>query len=95
MEVLFVGVIVIAVAAYFVLNQGSKTQNGSNTTKGGILDVNKDGNVDVKDVAAAVEVVVAEVKKTATKAKTAVKKTATVAKKTVAKKVPAKKPKAK
>ena len=53
------------------------------------LDINKDGNVDVKDaVAAAVKVeeaVVAEVKTVATKAKTA-------AKKVVAKKAPAKAP---
>lgn len=80
MEIIIALVIVaIAVALYF--NRKSPS-----------LDVNKDGNVDVKDVVAAAvkveEAVVAEVKEVVTKVKAAVKKP-------VAKKVAAKKPAAK
>jgi hypothetical protein len=80
MEIIIALVIVaIAVALYF--NRKSPS-----------LDVNKDGNVDVKDVVAAAvkveEAVVAEVKEVVTKVKAA-------AKKPVAKKVAAKKPAAK
>jgi len=68
-----------------------------------VLDVNKDGNVDVKDaVAVAVKVeeavvaevkeVVAEVKTVATKAKTAVKKVAAKKPAPAKKAAPAKKP---
>jgi hypothetical protein len=74
-------VVVLGVALYF--NRKSPT-----------LDVNKDGNVDVKDaVAVAVKVeeaVVTEVKAVATKAKTAAKKPA--AKKTTVKAAAVKKP---
>lgn len=81
MEIIFVLVVVgLGAALYF-------------NRKSPALDINKDGNVDVKDaVAAAVKVeeaVVAEVKTVATKAKTAAKKV--VAKKAPAKKAPAKK----
>lgn len=59
-----------------------------------VLDVNKDGRVDLKDAVAAAEVVVEKTKKTATKAKAKVKETATKVK-TAAKKTTAKKPKTK
>lgn len=90
MEIVLVLVIlVIGVALYY-------------NSKPASFDINKDGNVDVKDAVAAAakveEVVVTEVKAAATKVKTAAKKVAAkkpaAAKKTVAKKVPAKKAKA-
>jgi hypothetical protein len=59
-----------------------------------VLDVNKDGKVDIKDAVAAAEVVVEKTKKTATKAKAKVKETAAKAKATV-KKTTAKKTKTK
>ena len=62
-----------------------------------VLDVNKDGRVDMKDAAAAADVVVKKTKKAADKTKAAVKKTAekakTVVKKTATKKTATKKTK--
>ena len=89
MEIILVLVILaIGVALYY-------------NSKPASFDVNKDGNVDVKDAVAAAakveEVVVTEVKAVAAKAKTAAKKVAAkkpaAAKKTAAKKAPAKKAK--
>ena len=81
MEII-IALVIVGLAAAIYFNRKSPA-----------LDVNKDGNVDVKDaVAVAVKVeeaVVAEVKTVATKAKTAAKKV--VAKKAPAKKAPAKK----
>ena len=57
-----------------------------------VLDVNKDGRVDLKDAVAAKDAVVEKTKKAVKKTKTAVKSTATKVK-TAAKKAPAKKPK--
>ena len=61
-------------------------------TSTNILDVNKDGKVDIKDAVAAAEIVVEKTKKTAAKTKAVAKATATKVK-TAAKKTAAKKPK--
>jgi hypothetical protein len=59
-----------------------------------VLDVNKDGQVDIKDAVAAAEVVVKKTKKTAVKAKESAKKTVAKAK-TAVQKTASKKPKSK
>jgi len=64
----------------------------SDPTSTNILDVNKDGKVDIKDAVAAAEIVVEKTKKTAAKTKAVAKATATKVK-TAAKKTAAKKPK--
>ena len=89
MEVFIIGAVIIFALGYFIWKQG----NPSNSSSGvapvltQVLDVNKDGKVDSKDVKAAAQKVKAVAKNTASKAKTATK---TAAKKAV-KKVAAKK----
>lgn len=56
---------------------------GTQTTTTSILDINKDGKVDINDVVAAKEIVVEKTKKTASKTKAAVKKTTAKAKQAV------------
>jgi len=68
MEIILAIIVVGLAVAVYMNQKKSDTPN--------VLDVNKDGKVDTKDAVAAAEVVVEEVKKTATKAKAAVKKTA-------------------
>jgi lipopolysaccharide biosynthesis regulator YciM len=82
MELVILLVAVVAAMGWFIWNERQHEKNGSHpldsATKNAILDVNKDGKVDIKDAVAAVEVVKEEVKtvakKTATKAKKAVVK---------------------
>lgn len=95
MEVFIIGAVIIFAIGYFIWNEG-RSHNEKNSSSGvapvltQVLDVNKDGKVDSKDVKAAASKVKAVAKTTATKAKTAAKTTATKAK-TAAKKVAAKK----
>ena len=88
MEVFIIGAVIIFALGYFVWKQGNPS-NGSGVAPvlTQVLDVNKDGKVDSKDVKAAAQKVKAVAKNTASKAKTATK---TAAKKAV-KKVAAKK----
>jgi len=106
MEIVIIVLVAIALAGWWIWKEGKHESSDSHPLDGAtkhtvteVLDVNKDGRVDVKDAVAAAEVVVEKTKKTATKAKTVAKATAskvkTAAKKTVAKKTTAKKPKAK
>jgi hypothetical protein len=93
MEVFIIGAVIIFAIGYFVWKQGSNTGSSSGVAPvlTQVLDVNKDGKVDSKDVKAAAQKVKAVAKNTASKAKTATK---TAAKKAV-KKVAAKKTAAK
>jgi hypothetical protein len=89
MEVFIIGAVIIFALGYFIWKQGdpSKTSSDIAPVLTQVLDVNKDGKVDSKDVKAAAQKVKAVAKNTASKAKTATK---TAAKKAV-KKVAAKK----
>jgi hypothetical protein len=88
MEIVIIVLVAIALAGWWIWKEGQRYEsNGSHpldgATKNAVveaLDVNKDGRVDLKDAAAAAEVVVEKTKKTATKAKAAVKKTVAKAK---------------
>jgi hypothetical protein len=102
MEIVIIVLVAIALAGWWIWKEGQRYEsNGSHpldgATKNAVveaLDVNKDGQVDLKDAAAAAEVVVEKTKKTATKAKAAVKKTVAKAKtKVTATKTAAKKTK--
>jgi hypothetical protein len=102
MEIVIIVLVAIALAGWWIWKEGQRYEsNGSHpldgATKNAVvetLDVNKDGRVDLKDAAAAAEVVVEKTKKTATKAKAAVKKTVAKAKtKVTATKTAAKKTK--
>lgn len=94
MEFLLFIVVVIGVLGWFIWKDRKFEESGSHpldgATKSSVLDVNKDGQVDLKDAVAAAEVVVEKTKKTAAKTKAVAKATATkvktAAKKTVAKK---------
>lgn len=100
MEILLVIIAIIAVLGWFIWKDAKHESSGSHpldgATKNAVtnaLDVNNDGQVNLKDAVAAVEVAVEKTKKTAGKAKTAAKKTVAKIKATPAKKAPAKKPK--
>lgn len=79
MELIILLAVVVAGIGWFIWNERQQEKSGSHplegATKNAVLDVNKDGKVDIKDAVAAVEVVKEEVKtvakKTATKAKKA------------------------
>jgi predicted negative regulator of RcsB-dependent stress response len=79
MELVILLVVVLGGIGWFIWSERQAEKNGSHpldsVTKPNVLDVNKDGKVDIKDAVAAVEVVKEEVKtvakKTATKAKKA------------------------
>lgn len=79
MELVILLVVVVAGIGWFIWSERQAEKSGSHpldsVTKPSVLDVNKDGKVDIKDAVAAVEVVKEEVKtvakKTATKAKKA------------------------
>jgi hypothetical protein len=101
MELVILLVVIVGVLGWFLWNGRRSEDSGSHpldgATKNSVLDVNNDGQVDLKDAVAAAEVVVEKTKKTAAKTKAVVKATATkvktAAKKTAAKKPAAKKPK--
>jgi hypothetical protein len=88
MEIVIIVLVAIALAGWWIWKEGQRYEsNGSHpldgATKNAVveaLDVNKDGRVDLKDAAAAAEVVVEKTKKTATKAKAVAKKTVAKAK---------------
>lgn len=79
MELIILLALVVGAIGWFIWNERQHDKNGTHpldsVTKPNVLDVNKDGKVDIKDAVAAVEVVKEEVKtvakKTATKAKKA------------------------
>jgi hypothetical protein len=82
MELIILLAVVVAAIGWFIWSERQHDKNGTHpldsvTTPSApsVLDVNKDGKVDIKDAVAAVEVVKEEVKtvakKTATKAKKA------------------------
>ena len=98
--VILIAIIVVALGWFLWIGRRSD-DSGSHPLDGAtknavveVLDVNKDGKVDIKDAVAAAEVVVEKTKKTAAKAKTVAKATAAKAK-TAVKKTTAKKTKAK
>lgn len=80
MELVILLVVVVAGIGWFIWNERQHETNGNHplegATKNAILDVNKDGKVDIKDAVAAVEVVTEEVKTVAKKATTKAKKAA-------------------
>jgi FtsZ-interacting cell division protein ZipA len=94
MELIILLVAVIGVLGWFLWKDRKFEESGSHPldapTK--MLDVNKDGKVDLQDAVAAAEVVVEKTKKTAAKAKTTAKATAAKVK-TAAKKATTKKTK--
>jgi len=80
MELIILLVAVVAAIGWFIWNERQHDKNNTHpldsVTKPNVLDVNKDGKVDVKDAVAAVEVVKEEVKTVAKKTATKAKKTA-------------------
>lgn len=97
MELVILLVVIIGVLGWFVWSSGRQTSKltSDSAVKHTIveaLDVNQDGQVDLKDAVAAAEVVVEKTKKTAARTKLVAKATAAKVK-TAAKKVAAKKPK--
>jgi hypothetical protein len=101
MELVILLVVVIGVLGWFLWRDRKFDESSSHpldgATKHSVLDVNNDGQVDLKDAVAAAEVVVETTKKTAAKTKAVAKATAakikTAAKKTAVKKPAAKKAK--
>ena len=89
MELVILLIAVIGVLGWFLWRDRKFEDSGSHpldgATKSSVLDVNKDGKVDVADAVAAAEVVVKKTKETAVKAKVAAKKTVAKAKETVKK----------
>lgn len=94
MELVILLVAVIGVLGWFLWRDRKFDESGSHpldgATKSSVLDVNNDGQVDLKDAVAAAEVVVEKTKKTAAKTKAVAKATAakvkTAAKKNAVKK---------
>ncbi len=87
MELVILLIGIVVVLGWFLWRDRKFEESGSHPLDGAtkMLDVNKDGQVDLKDAVAAAEVVVEKTKKTATKAKAAAKNTVAKAKATVKK----------
>jgi hypothetical protein len=96
MELVILLIAVIGVLGWFLWRDRKLDESGSHpldgATKNSVLDVNKDGKVDIQDAVAAADVVVEKTKKAAAKTKAVAKATATKVK-TVAKKPAVKKTK--
>jgi lipopolysaccharide biosynthesis regulator YciM len=91
MELIILLVAVVAAIGWFIWNERQHDKNNTHpldsVTKPNVLDVNKDGKVDIKDAVAVVEVAKEEVK-------TVAKKAAVTAEATVKKARTPRKPKA-
>lgn len=94
MEFLIFIVVIVGVLGWLIWKDRKFDESGSHPLDGvtKMLDVNKDGHVNLKDAVTAAEVVVERTKKTAAKTKAVAKTTATKVK-TAAKKTTAKKTK--
>jgi hypothetical protein len=97
MEFVILLAVAVGVVGWFIWKDRKHEESGNHpleaATKNAVLDVNKDGKVDIKDAVAVVEVAAEEVKTVAKKTAKKVKDTAVAVEKDVVAKV--KKPRAK